>query len=96
MKVGAAWAKSAGSRASHGTFTDSAAFGELLFNCTKGEGSLGALIDISNALDGSKGFPPTLAVANTDSRRDGEPPRARRYLDRLPLRQRLGGRRCCP
>lgn len=75
-----AWAKSSGSRASHGTFADAAAFGELLFNCTKGEASLDALkaakeenlngkvlIDISNALDGSKGFPPTLSVVNTDS-----------------------------
>ncbi len=75
-----AWAKSAGARASHGTFADAAAFGELLFNCTKGEASLAALeaakaenlegkvlIDLSNSLDGSKGFPPTLSVANTDS-----------------------------
>lgn len=31
----AAWAAKAGERASHGTFADAAAFGELLFNCTQ-------------------------------------------------------------
>jgi 8-hydroxy-5-deazaflavin:NADPH oxidoreductase len=30
-----AWADEAGSNASEGTFADAAAFGELLFNCTK-------------------------------------------------------------
>jgi predicted dinucleotide-binding enzyme len=62
------------------TFTETAAFGELLFNCTSGAGSLDALraagdanldgkvlIDISNPLDFSKGFPPSLTVSNTDS-----------------------------
>ena len=32
----AAWVKSAGSKASQGTFADSAAFGEIIFNCSKG------------------------------------------------------------
>jgi predicted dinucleotide-binding enzyme len=76
----AAWVTSAGSGASQGTFADAAAFGELLFNCTAGEGSLDALgsaraedlagkvlVDVSNALDFSQGRPPTLFVANTDS-----------------------------
>jgi predicted dinucleotide-binding enzyme len=79
----AAWAKamtSAGAKASHGTFADAAAFGEVLWNCTNGVGSLEALraagadnlrgkllIDITNPLDVSKGMPPSLAVCNTDS-----------------------------
>lgn len=63
-----------------GTFTEAAAFGELLVNATSGHGSLPALteageqhlngkvlIDISNPLDFSKGFPPSLSVCNTDS-----------------------------
>jgi len=74
------WASKTGARASTGTFADAAQFGELVFNCTKGDGSLAALeaagaanlkgkvvIDISNPLDFSKGFPPSLTVANTDS-----------------------------
>jgi hypothetical protein len=76
----AAWAAPLGARASHGTFADAAAFGELLFNCTAGTGSLAALesagrdalgakvlVDVANPLDFSKGFPPSLAVCNTDS-----------------------------
>ncbi len=76
----AAWVKKAGAKASQGTFADAAAFGELLFNCTSGSGSLEALsaagkenlkgkvlLDLSNPLDFSKGMPPTLFVSNTDS-----------------------------
>jgi 8-hydroxy-5-deazaflavin:NADPH oxidoreductase len=76
----AAWAGSQGANASHGTFADAAAFGEVLFNCTAGAGSLAALeqagadnlgskvlVDISNPLDFSQGFPPSLTVCNTDS-----------------------------
>jgi hypothetical protein len=76
----AAWAKSAGPKASHGTFADAARFGEVLFNCTNGMASLNALklagaenmkgkilVDIANPLDASKGTPPTLSVSNTDS-----------------------------
>jgi len=76
----AAWAKGAGAKASHGTFADSASFGELVFNCTSGAGALDAvrsagegnlrgkiLIDTSNPLEFTKGMPPTLFVANTDS-----------------------------
>ena len=76
----AAWVKKAGAKASQGTFADAAAFGELLFNCTSGSGSIDALnaagkenlqgkilLDISNPLDFSKGMPPTLFLSNTDS-----------------------------
>lgn len=76
---GAAWAAKAGAKASYGTFEDAAAFGEIVFHCTKGEGAVDAvksakaalkgkiLIDITNPLDFSKGFPPSLFVSNTDS-----------------------------
>lgn len=73
------WA-GASPHASHGTYADAAAFGEIIFNCTSGLGALDALkqagtdnlrgkilIDISNPLDFSQGFPPTLSVCNTDS-----------------------------
>jgi hypothetical protein len=63
-----------------GTFAEAAAFGEILFNCTNGGGSLEALtqagdlrlsgkilVDIANPLDFSKGMPPTLSVSNADS-----------------------------
>ena len=78
----AGWVKSNGSKASKGTFADAAAFGEIIFNCTKGEHSLEVmqsaeaknlsgkiLIDVSNPLDFSKGMPPTLipALVNTNS-----------------------------
>lgn len=66
--------------ASAGTFADAAAFGEIVFNCTSGAGSLDALkaageknltgkilIDLSNPLDFSKGMPPSLFVSNTSS-----------------------------
>ena len=76
----AEWVAKAGSRASQGTFADTAAFGQLLFNCTLGEVSVAVLesagkdnlrgkvlIDVSNPLDFSKGMPPSLFVSNTDS-----------------------------
>jgi predicted dinucleotide-binding enzyme len=63
-----------------GTFAESAAFGEILFNATSGMVSIDALkmagesnlngkvlVDISNPLDFSKGMPPSLFVTNTDS-----------------------------
>ena len=74
-----AWVASAGRGASQGTFADAAEFGEILFNCTSGAGSVDALkstgaalggkvlVDVANALDFSKGMPPTLFVSNTDS-----------------------------
>ena len=74
------WVKENGARATHGTFADAAAFGEIVFNCTSGMASLDALrqagarnldgkilIDVANPLDFSKGMPPTLSVCNTDS-----------------------------
>lgn len=69
------WAKTVGSKASVGTFADAAKFGNLVFNCTEGAHSLDALksagsqtlegkilVDVSNALDLSKGMPPPLFV----------------------------------
>ncbi len=66
--------------ASAGTFADAAAFGEIVFNCTSGSGSIEALksagernlngkilVDIANPLDFSKGMPPSLFVVNTNS-----------------------------
>lgn len=63
-----------------GTFADAAAHGELVVNATAGAASLDALrlageanlagkvlVDIANALDYSRGMPPSLLVANTDS-----------------------------
>ena len=74
------WAKGAGPKASHGTFADAAAFGELVFHCAAGAaalevlGAAGAenlrgkvLIDVANPLDFSKGMPPSLFAGNTDS-----------------------------
>jgi predicted dinucleotide-binding enzyme len=62
------------------TFADAAQHGELVINATSGDATLAVLeaagtanlagkvlIDISNALDHSSGFPPTLSVCNTDS-----------------------------
>jgi predicted dinucleotide-binding enzyme len=62
------------------TFADAADFGEIVLNCTAGVHSLDALrlagpdaladkvlIDVSNPLDFSHGFPPRLSVAGDDS-----------------------------
>ncbi|MFA6403018.1 MAG: NAD(P)-binding domain-containing protein [Salinivirgaceae bacterium] len=67
-------------KASAGTFTNAAVFGEIVFNCTAGMGSIEALklagtenlngkiiVDIANSLDFSKGMPPSLAIVNTNS-----------------------------
>jgi predicted dinucleotide-binding enzyme len=75
-----AWAKTTGHSASIGAYGDAAKFGEILFNCTSGKGSLSALefpkavdlnnkvlIDLANPLDYSRGLPPTLTICNTDS-----------------------------
>jgi 8-hydroxy-5-deazaflavin:NADPH oxidoreductase len=74
------WTKTVGSHSSQGSFTDAAKFGEMVFNCTKGEHAIEALklagdinlkgkivVDISNPLDFSKGMPPTLSVCNDNS-----------------------------
>ena len=76
----AKWVADNGDHAKQGTFADAAAFGEIVFNCTSGQVSLAALssagaanldgkiiVDVSNPLDFSQGFPPTLSVCNTDS-----------------------------
>lgn len=69
------------SKASAGTFAEAADFGEILFNCTKGEVSVEAilaagpgiagkiLVDVANPLDFSKGMPPGLipSLSNTHS-----------------------------
>jgi len=75
-----AWAASAGQGGSQGSFADAAGFGELLLNATSGVGSIDALtaagesnlagkvlIDVSNPLDMSSGFPPGLSICNTES-----------------------------
>jgi 8-hydroxy-5-deazaflavin:NADPH oxidoreductase len=61
------------------THADAAAHGQLVINALSGQGALAGLgstgtalagkilIDISNPLDFSKGMPPSLSVANTDS-----------------------------
>lgn len=62
------------------SFAGAAAEAEVIINATAGGASLGALeaagaadlsgkviLDLANALDFSRGFPPTLSVANTDS-----------------------------
>ena len=67
-------------KANAGTFADAATFGEIIFNCTSGSGSMEALklagannlngkilVDIANPLDFSKGMPPYLFVVNTNS-----------------------------
>jgi predicted dinucleotide-binding enzyme len=75
-----AWMRAAGESASQGTFDQAAAFGEILFNCTSGKGTLSAvesiktvnlnnkvLVDVANPLDFSRGMPPVLTVCNYDS-----------------------------
>lgn len=62
------------------TFSSAASEGQVVVNATSGMASLAALqeadadnlngkvlVDVANALDFSKGMPPTLSVANTDS-----------------------------
>ena len=62
------------------TYAEAAAASEIIFNCTQGQGSIEAfklagernikgkiIVDISNPLDFSKGFPPSLSIVNTDS-----------------------------
>lgn len=76
------WVNANGGNASAGTFEDAAKFGEIIFNCTKGEVSLEVIkmaglenfngktvIDIANPLDFSKGMPPSLIpeLSNTNS-----------------------------
>ena len=80
-----AWVVENGEKASAGTFADTAAFGELIFNCTKGEITLDVfkailkesldgktIIDLSNALDYSHGMPPVLNAAYCNTYSLGE------------------------
>ena len=75
-----AWVKASGSKASAGNFADAATHGELLFVATAGGATLAALgaagaanlagkvvIDLSNPLDFSQGFPPLLSTPANDS-----------------------------
>ncbi len=81
----AAWVKQAGKGASQGTFADAAAFGEMVFVCTKGDVTLDAVrlagidnlkgkvvIDVSNPLDFSKGMPPSMIPQLTNTNSLGE------------------------
>lgn len=74
------WAAEAGARAKAATFADAAAEGEIVINATPGAVSLDVLaaastknlagkvlVDVANPLDHSAGFPPPLAISNTDS-----------------------------
>lgn len=76
-EAGATWASAHGGR--HGTFAEAAAFGEVALLAVggshavavveaAGEGLSGkVLVDITNPLDFSRGFPPRLSVCNDDS-----------------------------
>jgi predicted dinucleotide-binding enzyme len=78
-----AWVEATGARASEGTFADAASWGEVVVNATGGLVSIDALtaagsdnlaakvlLDVSNPLDFSEGFPPK--VAQPDGRSLGE------------------------
>lgn len=75
-----AWAAEMGPLASAGTFADAAAFGDVVVLATLGSANEAAVtaagvaafrgklvIDTTNPLDFSAGFPPTLAVTGNDS-----------------------------
>ena len=72
--------QSSNQRVMIGSFAETAAHGETVFNATNGAASLQALsmagaenlsgkilVDVSNPLDFSNGFPPSLTVFGTDS-----------------------------
>jgi predicted dinucleotide-binding enzyme len=74
------WVGANGKNASTGTFKDTAEFGDIVFNCTKGESALEVfkqagidefkgkvIVDISNPLDFSKGMPPSLIPQYTNT-----------------------------
>ena len=74
------WVAKTGRGASEGSFADAAAFGEIVFHCTKGESALAALraagasnlqkkilVDVANPLDFSQGMPARLSTAPGDS-----------------------------
>ncbi len=72
--------QSSNQRVKIGSFAETAAHGDMVFNATNGAASLQALalagpenligkilVDVSNPLDFSNGFPPSLFVCGTDS-----------------------------
>lgn len=74
------WLSQTGGKARIASFAEAAAHGEVVINATSGPASIEALtaagaanlkgkilIDVSNPLDFTRGFPPTLSVSNTDS-----------------------------
>jgi predicted dinucleotide-binding enzyme len=74
------WLAQVERKARVGSPAEAAAHGEVVINATNGAGALAALqlggadnlsgkilIDISNPLDFSQGFPPSLTICNTDS-----------------------------
>ena len=76
----AEWAEAAGDSASAGTFMDAATFGEVVVNATAGAVALEVLescgdaaldgkvlVDVSNPLDFSAGFPPSLSTSSSES-----------------------------
>src|SRR5450432_530234 len=79
------WAEANGKNASNGTFKDAAEFGDIIFNCTKGESALEVfelagidkfkgkvIVDVTNPLDFSKGMPPSLIPEYTNTNSLGE------------------------
>lgn len=81
----AAWMQRNGGRAKQGTFSEAAAFGELLFICLQATAAIEVLsaihpeffhnkvvIDVTNPLDFSKGMPPSLLPAYSNNRSLGE------------------------
>ena len=75
-----AWAAAVGELAHVGTFADAAGFAEVVVNASNGGATMEVLaaagipklsgkllIDVSNPLDFSQGFPPTLSIVNSDS-----------------------------
>lgn len=74
------WAKESSAKVHVGDFAKAAAFGDVVILATNGQGTESALdlagpknfkgklvLDATNPLDFSKGMPPSLFVANTDS-----------------------------
>lgn len=78
-EAASAWAAEAGELGSHGTFAQAAAGAEVVWLAVKGEHALAVvaaagsaldgkvLLDLTNPLDFSRGFPPRLSVCNDDS-----------------------------
>jgi predicted dinucleotide-binding enzyme len=80
-----AWVDANGKSASSGAFEDTVEFGDIIFNCTKGESALEVfkqagivkfkgkvIVDVSNPLDFSKGMPPSLLPQYTNTNSLGE------------------------